>query len=123
VLGVAAQRAGAASVPHGVAEDVDKSEVIASCDKVSVLGGVNSVDVAAIGASGVDTLNVPSELNGVCGPIGASSVAAAVGILRPASGGAEEEKFVGTTVGADVRTILGPVQSHHVTGVAGKSRL
>lgn len=76
VLRVAAVRAGLA-LDDRVAEEADETVIITGGDKLLVSGGADRVDMGAITARGVDSLDVPSELDSLGGPLSASGVGTA----------------------------------------------
>jgi len=76
VLGVTAVRAGDA-LDAGVAEEADETVIVAGGEEHLVVGRGHRVDVSAIAARGVDSLDVPSELDGLGGPLSGNSVGAA----------------------------------------------
>ena len=119
VLGVTAVRAGAA-LDARVTEEADETVVITGGEELSVEGGAHGVDVGAISARGVDTLDIPSELDSLGGPLGALGVAAA-GRILVAVGHGEEEELVGTAVGTDVLRLSAPVHGHDVGRVSAAS--
>jgi len=113
VLRVTTVGARHATLAARIAEEADETVVITSGEESAVTGCAHRVDVSAIGAGGVDTLGVPSELDGLGGPCGAGGVGSARGILL-AVGDGEEEELVGATVGADGCGSSAPVHSHDV---------
>jgi len=107
------------SFSNGVSEDTNIAPVITSDDKVSSLVSCNSVDVSTISALGVDTINVPEELNSLGSPHLSFGVRSSTGVLfnRTILGNCPEEELVSTTVRSEVGTILRPVEGHDVRRV------
>ena len=72
--------------------------------------------MSAISALRIDTLDVPSELNGRGCPNDFGSVAFARWILFAVIGSCEEQ-FVGSTVGSNPFVVRGPIECHDVRRV------
>ena len=72
--------------------------------------------MSAICALRVDSFDIPSELHGRSCPGNIDSVCPATWILGAVRGRGEEQ-FIGSTVGPDPCTILGPVKGHDVRRV------
>ena len=80
------------------------------------MGTGDTVDVSAICALRVDSLDIPAELHGGSCPDDIDSVCPATWILVAISDGGEEQ-FVGSAVGSNPSAILGPVEGHDVRRV------
>jgi hypothetical protein len=101
VLRVATVGSGLAALSARVAEEADETVVIASGQKLTIIGASNAVDVGTIGARGVEALSLPLELASLASPCGASGVGSAAWVLVAVRDCVEEE-LVGATVRADV---------------------
>jgi len=113
VFGVTSEGAGNSTVSGRVSEELDETVIITASDEVSILGSADTVDVSTISTAGEDTLNIPAELGSLGGPNGTSGVGSTRSILAHTIE-LEEEKFVSTTVGANVRTISSPIEVGNV---------
>jgi hypothetical protein len=104
VFGVSTVRLRQTSLDARISEDPHQGEVVTGAEEVAIGRSSNSVDVSAILTLGVDTVDVPRELDGLGGPCDSLGVGFAGGILL-AVGDGEVEELVGAAVGSDPLSI------------------
>lgn len=117
MLGVASVHATVVAHAGWVSEKSYETVVVSGSKELAVVGSSNAIDVSAISALGVDSLNVPAEFHGGGCPVNAGSVGSSRCILR-AVAGLPEEELVSTAVSPDPLVVLGPVEGHDVGRVS-----
>ena len=124
MLGVTAVGAGASSgvVTGRVTEKLDETVVVTNNKGVAVGRLVNTVDVGSIGSAGEDSFVGPGEVDGCRGPLSSCCVGAAR-VISLHAGHVEIKDLMGTTVGADVATVAGPVKGNNEGRVADELTL
>lgn len=113
MFGMATVRAWSSSHAGRIVEQCHETVVISASKKLAIGGARDTVDVSAICALRVDSLDVPSELHGRGSPSDFSSVGPSRWILRDGIGLCEE-KFVGSAVSSNPCIIFRPVKGHDV---------
>ena len=116
MLRVATVRAWHGSHAAWIIEQGHETVVISTSEKSSIVGSSHTVDMSAICALRVDSLDVPSELHGRGCPYDLGSVGPTRWVLL-AGIGLSEKQFVSSAVGSDPRAIPGPVKGHDVRRV------